>query len=258
MLWKRKSMIKNKRNALATSKNQEFWDTLWERGYLRRGFHFRKQWNKPYLQYLFEKYFALHDSVQILDIGCGANDNFKSYFNASDSVLINLDISHQALLALQKNINFGIVPITSKSNIIQGTTLSLPFKENCFDLVLCCQCLHYFRGDERKKSFSEIIRVCKNNGHIIVAVKNKYSLQTAGVKVLSKLCPSMFPLPFYPFTCRELKREVGQIKIMEMFSVIKIPKIDYSSRFNLFLNKRYNKSKLALRFGMDLVLIAQK
>lgn len=129
--------------------NHRFWDLWWQRPYF-------KSWDKPYLQYLFQNYFSCISSLKILDVGCGAVDNFKSHFNNSGSRIVNLDISHLALLELNRKIITGEIRINSKSDLIQSTVLSLPFKDNSFDLVICCQCLHYFIGEERQKSLAEI------------------------------------------------------------------------------------------------------
>jgi len=230
----------------------KFWDNLWNKTFSRTGFTFNLS-GKPYLQYVFQKYFNPTDKLRFLDIGCGVTDNFKSYFNDSNSWLINFDISHSALIELKRRIDIGNIPINYKSNFVQGAALSLPFKDNFFDLVLCCQCLHYFSGENRKVALNEIIRTCKKGGYIIISVKNKYSLQS-----LFNLLSPRFPLPFHPFTYRELRRGFEHIQIIELFGNIKIPKIDYSLRLSIFLNKRYKKSRLALLFGMDLVLIAKK
>ena len=240
-------------------KKSEFWDKLWKMTRSRRiGFKFKTGWDKPYLRYLFEKYFFCTDNLRILDVGCGLNDNFKSYFNNSNNCLFNFDISREALLGLQRSIYHGAVPINVESKFIQGTVTDLPFRSNYFDLVLCVQCLHYFSGGEKKKSLSEIIRVCKEGGCVILSVKNKYSPQALGFKVLQRLYPPMFPLPFFPFTYKELIAELGKLQLIEIFGVIKIPKINYSLDLNLSLNKLYGKTRLALLFGMDIVLIAKK
>lgn len=236
-------------------KNFKYWDGLWQKTFsISTNFGFSLN-DKPYLQSLFKNlYFKEgHKGLKILDVGCGANDNFKSEFNDSDSSVVNFDLSHTVLLRLQEKITTGYIPINSKSNFVQGNALNLPFRDNAFDIVLSCQCLHYFCAKEREQVFKEIARVCEKKGYIIIAVKNKYSL----VSFFVKLLPSL-PLPFHPLTHRNLREELKSLDIIDLFSNIKIPKLKPSSKLNIFLNQRYKRTIVGLLLGLDLVVLAQK
>jgi len=232
-----------------------FWESLWE-STLRRTGQFRfSLWDKTYLRDLFKDNFASKDRLNILDVGCGANGNFKTFFKNPAGRMVNFDLSYLALSELRKQVETGRIPINSKSDFVQGTLLKLPFKHNFFDLVICCQCLNYFYSDERRIVLDGIFRVCKEGGHVIIAVKNRYSLQALFRKVPFSVTAG---IPFYPFTYKELQREVRQGKIIDIFGNFKIPLISPSSKWNVFPNKYYKRSWVAKIFPMDFVLFAKK
>jgi len=209
--------------------------------------------DKLYLHYLFKNYFRPDENLKFLDVGAGVNDNFKSYFNSTNTCLANLDVSFFSLQQLRKRIGSQEVPIRCRTCFIQGSVLDLPFQENFFDLVVCCQCLHYFSGADRNKALNEVIRVCKRGGSIIIAVKNRYSIQS----VFTYVSPRN-PLPFHPFTYKEIMRKTASLAGVQIFGNIKIPLLKDCHPINVFLNRHLNKTKFGLLSGMDLVLFAQK
>lgn len=238
-------MLKEK--SRCRSSYPEYWDSLWtgKIGFLGAE-------NKPYYAYLFNKYFKQAKNLAILDVGCGANINHKFFFNNSNSHFVNFDISGGALSLSRRKIKYSNKAQGIKHHFIQGTALSLPFKNGIFDIVMSSQLLHHFNGQERSQILNEFQRVCKDGGSIIIGLKNKYCLQSAGQIFLHN------QPPFYPVSYTELRKQIRHLQIKECFSNIKIPFLECDALFNKWLNKAFRASRWAHWFGMDHVVIAQK
>ncbi len=104
------------------------------------------------------------DSI-ILDAGCGNGKNMLE----TDHTFIAYDSCNELLnLAKTKAINLN------KSNIkdfICGDVRSLPFESNSFDAIMSIAVIHHIMTySDRLTAFSEIIRVCKPGGSILITV----------------------------------------------------------------------------------------
>ncbi|MCF7908210.1 MAG: class I SAM-dependent methyltransferase [Candidatus Omnitrophica bacterium] len=231
------------------SKKSDFWENLWCQNRFAAV-------EKPYLLYLFNKHFPAPNKLNILDIGCGAHNNCKSYFNDSDSTIVNFDISQIALNTLKKGTKNGCIPINSYCEFVQGTALSLPFADEMFDIIINTQCLHYFKDSEQKLAFKELRRVCKKGGYYIIAVKNLYAIQSIFFKMF--LFKFLLFIPFYPFTYKQITEKLSKDTIVNLFGYIKIPLISSQAKINKFLNKTFSKSKVSFFFSMDIIALAKK
>ncbi len=54
----------------------------------------------------------------------------------------------------------------SKDEVVLGDSATLPFRSNCFDFVFCVDALHHF--EDKNESLSEMIRISKKDGEIII------------------------------------------------------------------------------------------
>ena len=92
------------------------------------------------------------------DIGCG---NGKNMLYRKDCTNIGCDFSENLVsICIQKNLN-----------VISGDILNITFKDNTFDYTICIAVIHHLSTEEkRKKAISELIRVTKPNGKILILV----------------------------------------------------------------------------------------
>jgi ubiquinone/menaquinone biosynthesis C-methylase UbiE len=110
-----------------------------------------------------------YDRARILDVGCGPG-MMAEYSIKRDFEFFGIDISEKMI---DECINkFGHVDST---NFSVGKLQSLEFKDSFFDVVLCMGALEYVNEDEIENAFSEMIRVLKPGGQIIVSLMNKGS-----------------------------------------------------------------------------------
>jgi ubiquinone/menaquinone biosynthesis C-methylase UbiE len=119
---------------------------------------------------------------KVLDVCCGTGAQAVLFSRHSDYVYgVDLD---------SKMIEFAI---NRKSNIRFGVAYGeyLPFSSEYFDVVSITLALHEKDEELRKLVFSEIQRVVKKDGKIIVADFN-------------------YPLPFFGFLVRIIERMAGE------------------------------------------------
>ena len=113
------------------------------------------EWNS------FKKHIA--NGVNFLDVGCGAGDNLnraKTELNCQVTGIDPSPGSHGVGRFAENKAN--------EIQIIQGTAEDLPFKNEEFDLVFCSHVLEHVNNEH--KSLSEISRVTKENGTIIIGM----------------------------------------------------------------------------------------
>ena len=111
--------------------------------------------DQEYLKRL-KKLLPKEENIKVLDIGCGKGVIIKE---------------------LQKefpNIEFyGIDPVFEGENIKKGSTYTIPFENGSFDIVMSFEVLQH---TIIKEALSEIYRVLKNDGSVIIGERNKYSV----------------------------------------------------------------------------------
>jgi SAM-dependent methyltransferase len=119
--WRIKEM-----KVLSDNRQIEFWEEQDER---RSPTHpVVKAFVDPKIKYI-SKHITLSPEKKVLDVGCG-NGYFTFYFSEIFDTT-GLDFSQRML------------KLNPTDNLIQGSVLSLPFKNNSFDIVFCSNLLHH-------------------------------------------------------------------------------------------------------------------
>ena len=103
--------------------------------------------------------------IKILDLSCGTGELLQELYNKSKGQieLYGLDISEEMLEMAKKK-------LPSKITLVQGDVHNLPFKSEKFDYVLCTEAFHHYHS--QKQAVSEMKRVLKNNGRMIIVDVN--------------------------------------------------------------------------------------
>jgi SAM-dependent methyltransferase len=94
-------------------------------------------------------------SKKLLDIGCG--NGYFSYYFSKRAETVGLDFSQKMLVQ------------NPCKNLVQGTALSLPFKDNSFDIVFCSNLLHHIENPQ--DVIHEMKRVSTN--YIVILEPNR-------------------------------------------------------------------------------------
>jgi len=92
------------------------------------------------------------------DIGCG---NGKNMAYRNDCSFYGCDFSNELVkICKEKSLN-----------VINGNVLKIPFGENMFDNTLCIAVIHHLSDvEKRKRAVSELVRVTKKGGIILILV----------------------------------------------------------------------------------------
>lgn len=102
----------------------------------------------------------------LLEVGCGDGRIINQLVGKYDQIC-GLDISNNAL----KHV---------KTPKVQGSIEKLPFPDNSFDIIVCCEVLEHLPFSIYQKSLKEIERVSKK--YILISVPNNENLELNMVK----------------------------------------------------------------------------
>jgi ubiquinone/menaquinone biosynthesis C-methylase UbiE len=110
-----------------------------------------------------------YEQAKILDVGCGpgmmAEQSIERGFE-----FFGIDISEKMIGECIKN--FGHV---SSVHFSVGKVQNLEFPDSFFDVILCMGVLEYVDRDEMEGAVSEMLRVLKPGGRIIISLMNRNS-----------------------------------------------------------------------------------
>jgi ubiquinone/menaquinone biosynthesis C-methylase UbiE len=110
-------------------------------------------------------------TLKILEVGCGYGRNIEALSGIAGSEFFGCDISAEDLQAAEKRAEeLGRVNIKLS---LQSDKNKLPYPDSQFDLVVLWQVLEHVPSKQEKKSLlSEVARVVKNNGLVLVETPN--------------------------------------------------------------------------------------
>ena len=108
----------------------DYWDGSRDVNY--GGYYYDSRWIKIAKKFI--KHYRLKDGAKILDVGCGKGFLLYEFSKLlPKSKIYGIDISRYAIKNAKKEI---------KKNLLYGSAVSLPFKNNYFDLVISLNTLH--------------------------------------------------------------------------------------------------------------------
>jgi ubiquinone/menaquinone biosynthesis C-methylase UbiE len=143
---------------------KENWDEKWQkdRGYI-------KLWEKSYswkrVKEEILKRIKKKNELKVFEFGCGGGlwlRWFKEEYNAK---IFGIDNSKIGLEMAKK-----IIP---KAILKFGDVRKVPFKKEIFDLVFCLGLIVHFNDKDIQKILSEMYRVTKKGGNVIVTTPNR-------------------------------------------------------------------------------------
>jgi SAM-dependent methyltransferase len=144
---------------------------------------------------------------KVLEVGCGRGitlDRLKKEFKLDT---FGIDIAEEAIIDAKKECLF-------KHSLRTGSATELPFKDAFFDLVVTFDVLEHIA--DQKKAISEMVRVTKKGGKILIYTINKnqtgtwdWFINKLGVDVYKRSDhdPKLFP------DCSWLNRELSNLGI---------------------------------------------
>jgi SAM-dependent methyltransferase len=132
----------------------EIWDRIWS------GDRFTSDYSLKYLEFIGEIGRDLPAGSRILEAGSGTGQTLSCFSRGHHTV--GLDISVRAL-----ELSRG-----SCESPVRGDILSMPFRDESFDLVYNSGVIEHFKEPENLRAIREMARVTKREGMVIVIVPN--------------------------------------------------------------------------------------
>lgn len=138
---------------------------------------------------------------RVLDVGCGSG-MYMAELCQRGAWVTGLDISPEMLaLARARCATFG-----EQVEFFQGDAGQLPFADETFDKVISVTAMEFFSDPAR--AFSEMHRVLKPGGRMMVAVLNSWNLWAVQRRIKSRLRKTIFSDARFYSICN-LKRLLG-------------------------------------------------
>jgi len=105
-------------------------------------------------------------NMRMLDIGCGTGSLAVHCFWPGSPLdcIVGLDLSENMLRKAGEKIN--LLKLADKVSLTLGDAEHLPFSDNSFDLITCCNSFHHYPHQQR--ALNEMHRVLRKNGRLIL------------------------------------------------------------------------------------------
>lgn len=106
------------------------------------------------------KMYPPREGMLVLDVGCGTGTNLDLYQKAG-CMVSGIDTSQSMLEEAQKKLG-------KRAELRLGDASRMPYPDGAFDLVTAMLTLHEMPGSIRTAVMSEIVRVVKEEGRILI------------------------------------------------------------------------------------------
>lgn len=167
----------------------------------------------------------LPKGARVLDAGCGSGKLLLPLSRAGFDVT-GMDIGRHYLLSIPKGY-FGLV---------EGDVISLPFKDACFDAVLCHDVLQHMLKDERESAIKEALRVLKPGGTYFVEAFGREDMRYGGDEVEPHTFKRQEGIVYHYFDIEEMRSLLGCFSSLE--TEVRISK-------KTFKGKEYVRQRIA-------------
>lgn len=132
----------------------DVWDNVWGKDLIVSDYSLK------YLSYISEIEKSLNPGSNVIEVGSGTGQTLSIF--SKRHVTTGFDISKNALILSRKNCH----------SPIRGDLLEMPFKDESFDFVYNSGVIEHFKEPYNIKGISEMCRITKKGGHILLIVPN--------------------------------------------------------------------------------------
>lgn len=168
--------------------NGRQWDKYWDKKAGPGGFaydlvstFYRKFIIKPAVNYFIQKHFR--PGQNLLHAGCGSGQtdiDINAKFNVTA-----LDVSPRAL-SLYRRFN------RNNPRVIRGDIFHIPFEDGKFDGVYNVGVMEHFNGEDIERILSELSRIIKPKGKILVFWPPEFGLSVRALKMIHAILSLIF------------------------------------------------------------------
>jgi len=144
------------------------WDSIWKKqGLLRAVVDCGRRIYSRFFLAILRK--IVTNKSDIVELGCGTSSTILQLHQCVNSIT-GIDLSTEALVLSE--LNAGKIGVKN-FKLLQGDCRKLKIKDEIFDLVWSQGLLEHFARPE--EALQEHIRICKNNGNVVISVPARYS-----------------------------------------------------------------------------------
>lgn len=134
--------------------SEEVWERIWNTSLVTSDYSLK------YLEFMETVQKTLRDNATVLEAGCGTGQTLSLF--CSRHTAIGLDISRNALSIAKNNCTAAI----------QGDIFCIPLKDRTCDLVYNSGVIEHFKEPRNRDAVSEMERVTKKGGLVVIIVPN--------------------------------------------------------------------------------------
>lgn len=117
---------------------------------------------------------AIRPDARILDVGCGSGRHTARAHELPGVFIVGVDLNtddlRQARARLELHDSLGAHG-GGAWELLAGDVIRLPFRRDCFDLVICSEVLEHIHA--HRAAVAELIRVLKPGGDLVVSVPRR-------------------------------------------------------------------------------------
>jgi 2-polyprenyl-6-hydroxyphenyl methylase/3-demethylubiquinone-9 3-methyltransferase len=165
-------------NDIYNAQGDRWWQTDFSLNLIRTLYNpFRVGYAREIIEGLID---VSHEEISVLEVGCGGGI-LSEEIARMGFITTGIDPAEQSVLSALNHAKESSLNI----NYLIGSGEALPFRNNSFDIVLCCDVLEHV--NDLPKVISEISRVLKNKGLFIYDTFNRTFLSKIGtIKILQE------------------------------------------------------------------------
>ena len=127
-------------------------------------------WHHPYAYETFCKY--VPPGKRVLEVGFGSGRILTRLAVESDCECVGVDVDDGAF----RSVDFFARRSGAKVEAVKASGFCLPFEDNAFDVVYSEGVIEHFPRQQSEEMVAEHVRVCRENGLVIISVPNRFAL----------------------------------------------------------------------------------
>jgi SAM-dependent methyltransferase len=135
----------------------------------------------------------------------------------------------------------GIDLYSASEDVLEGTITNLPFTNECFNTIFCCDVIEHLNKEQLSKGLREIFRVLKKDGHFILTTPYNENIELQ--EVSCPKCGHKFHRyghlqSFDEVRLREICKAHGFIiRLMRIYALGGMEKLPLGRFFNFILKR---------------------